>query len=179
MASATEFPATVVSDNSNAGVDAWEEPQDAAADGGGVASVGSTTGLTEYLKATDFGFAVPLGATIDGVEVAVEKMEAFSGVTFDVEVRLVKGGTVAGDNKADLGDPWQAGMEVKTYGGAADLWGLALTPADVNASNFGVVISCEDPFTGANPQVDYMSITVHYTEAAASGFINMTLLGAG
>lgn len=52
--------------------------------------------------------------------------------------RLVIGGTVAGDNKS-------TGVTVtsadQTYGGAADLWGLTPTSAQINASDFGFAYS--------------------------------------
>lgn len=56
-------------------------------------------------------------------------------------VRLVKGGTVQGDNKAG-GEVFVS--ETYTdyeYGGDGQLWGLDLNPADVNNTNFGFVVN--------------------------------------
>ena len=51
---------------------------------------------------------------------------------------------------------------VVSYGGATDLWGLTWTAADINAANFGVVISAHDSVSGALAQVDSFAITVTY-----------------
>jgi hypothetical protein len=82
----------------------------------------------------------------------------------DSVVRLVKAGTVVGDNKAatTAADYWPFSDEVKEYGGSSDLWGTTWTPAEVEAATFGVVISAD---TGTNwtARVDHIEMTVYYT----------------
>lgn len=75
----------------------------------------------------------------------------------DVNVKLVKGGTVSGDNKADTGTDWPSSDTDKTYGGAADLWGVTLTESDVEASDFGVVINAQ--FVEIAEQSHYLKAT--------------------
>lgn len=70
------------------------------------------------------------------------------GVLADLEVRLVVGGVPAGDNKAVPGawptpDAYGA-VPPQVYGGAADSWGLTLTPEIVNAPNFGIAVRVQD-----------------------------------
>lgn len=65
--------------------------------------------------------------------------------TFNKEdtVQLVVGGTPTGTNKS-TGAVLPGTLQFVSYGGAADLWGTTLTPAQVNASNFGFVYAITD-----------------------------------
>ena len=56
-------------------------------------------------------------------------------------------------------------MTAAGYGTTSDLWGTTWTPADINASNFGVALSANSSGTGATrtASVDYIQITVTYT----------------
>lgn len=164
-ASETKFAGTGANDNS-IGIAAWSQPTRITADDGlGAGGFPSDGETTNYLKGANFGFTIPPGATIDGVIVSIERRDSDgTDAAFDNSVKLVKGGTVSGNNKADTGTAWPSAYTVKTYGSSSDLWGLALTPADVNASDFGVVLAIDA--IGADlssTQVDYISITVHYT----------------
>lgn len=131
-------------------------------------SAGTTT--SHYVKATNFGFAIPGGATINGVTVSIERKASHLTAGRNIKdstVSLVKGGTVSGNNKAATGTSWPTSDGVASYGGAADLWGLTLTDADVNASTFGVVLSVAiNKATGkgfTTGSVDFISITIDYT----------------
>jgi photosystem II stability/assembly factor-like uncharacterized protein len=95
----------------------------------------------------------------------------------DTTVKLVKGGAVVGDNKADAAN-WPGADAYTTYGGAADLWGTTLTVSDVNANNFGVVVSATRG-NGAKSYVDHIRITVYYTAPATgtSHYLKITNFG--
>lgn len=127
--------------------------------------------LSHYLKGTNFGFAIPVGATIDGIQLDVERsIIAGAGPPVrDNSVRIVKAGTFQGDEKAAGGD-WPAGDTVISYGGAADLWGLTWTVANINASNFGAGLSAKALGSGVGfgiGRVDQLGqITVFFTPAA-------------
>jgi hypothetical protein len=182
VASSIKFPGTGADDNA-VGTRTWSNPGRIVADDSSIAAaafsgVGQTT---HYLKGTNFGFAVPAGATINGVEFEFSRSDGDeTDAVTDSTVKLVKGGVVSGNNKASA-TPWPAGfVDVPTtYGGAADLWGLTLTDSDVNASNFGVVVSARSGSAGGAPVVDYFKLTIYYTAAAAGGSGRMTLLGVG
>lgn len=121
----------------------------------------------DYLQATNFSFAIPSDATITGITVGIEK-KASSSIIVDTIVKLVKGGTISGDNKASA-SVWSTSDAYTTYGGSSDMWGLSLTPADVNASNFGVVITGGvNTSSSANMYVDHIEITVDYTGGSSS-----------
>jgi hypothetical protein len=160
-------PGTVVSDATPGGT-AWADPGNAAASDNTYATCGSFSN-TQYLKATNFGFAVPGGATIDGVVVEVELAKTSTEDCFDFTARLVKGGAVAGSNYATLA-PTANIDTYRTYGGAADLWGLSLTAADVNAADFGFVFRLNNGGKGSpSARVDHVRVTVYYTGGAAAG----------
>jgi hypothetical protein len=143
---------------------------------------GSTT---QYLKATNFGFAIPSGATIDGIAVAIERKDNFNRAR-DERVRLVKGGVVQSTDKA-VGSLYPTTDAVANYGGAADTWGGGWTDSDINSSGFGLVLQCLNTNVkdSASVAVDHITITVHYTEGGggpinadvvpgAVGFIGVT-----
>ena len=119
------------------------------------------TQLSNYLKATNFNFNIPLDAVITGITVSIEKSGNTPNATVDNSVKLVKGGSISGNDKAS-GTLWGTSDTVATYGSASDLWGLTLTPADINDPTFGVAISASATLAGT-AQIDQIMITVGYT----------------
>lgn len=117
-------------------------------------------GTTQLLRATNFGFAIPTsGFTLLGVEARVRRMRGDNGAT-DATIQLTPGGS----NKADAA-VWPDAFNFHSYGGAADLWGMALTPADVNASTFGlnIAVTRDLPFpSSADVYVSYVQIKIYY-----------------
>ena len=158
-------PGTMADDDS-VGTIAWNSP-DNAKTSDNVRSSAVFTGtnqVSHYLKATNFGFSIPNGATIDGIKVEVEKRQSFGGTTVeDNKVRIVKGGSIGSTDKAEGGD-WNAGTDAtSTYGSSSDLWGETWTVSDINASNFGFVISAKNGAIAPDAEVDHILITVTYT----------------
>jgi hypothetical protein len=140
----------------------WTNPGNVTADDGSYATV--TVALnahSQYVKGTNFGFAVPGGATIVGIVAEVER-NVPAGNAIDFSVRLFKAGVATGSDLAAYS--WPATDAVATYGSSSELWGTTWTPADVNAATFGVGISVKGHSAFAvNPQVDYIKITVYYS----------------
>lgn len=164
MANVTASPGTLANDSSE-GTTAWNNPGNAAASDdnkAGCTLVGVST--TQLLKCTNFGFSVPSDATVDGIQVSVERIGTLTRVS-DEKIQLVKGGSLQGDNKASA-TAWPTSDGTATYGGAADKWGLTWSPSDVNASDFGVVVRAKSS-NNATPGVDHVQITVTYTPAAS------------
>lgn len=79
-------------------------------------------------------------------------------LTYDNSVRLVVGGVIVGDNKASA-DAWPSTAAFATYGSGADLWGTAITPAQANAADFGLVVSAVNNGTA---EIDYAEISLYY-----------------
>jgi hypothetical protein len=181
MSSTTNYPGTGA-DDSAVGAVAWSSPAGATADGGTSAFSFIDIGEdTHYLKVTNFGFAVPAGATINGVAVEVERRVSTPGAAAvrDSVLRLVKGGAVVGGNKAAATN-WTNSFVVASYGSASDLWGTTLTGADVNASNFGVVLSAVNHVSSDDiysAQVDFIRVTVYYTASSGAASATVMLMG--
>lgn len=156
-------PGTAV-DDATLGAITWSDPGNITSsdDTRATASFGSPDS-SHYLKATNFGFAIPTGATIDGITVAWER-RATGGTYLDNAVRIVKGGTIGATDKAS-GTTWPGTEATATYGSSSDLWGETWTATDINSSTFGAAlsVSCGTMCAMGQPQVDNMKITVNYT----------------
>jgi hypothetical protein len=163
---------TFADDNTITGA-SFSNPGNGSADDGSLAIASATLTLfgsrkTQYLKATNFGFAIPASASICGISVSIKKRA--TGIipllysVSDEAVRLVIGGTIMGNNKADA-DTWTGTATFSNYGGTADTWGNALTPAQVNSSNFGVAIAASyNAIAGVflTAEIDYITMQVSY-----------------
>ncbi len=170
--------ATAAVDDSTTGSLAWTSLS-GALDAGGNAATALGTGNTHRLQVTDFGFSVPAGATITGVTVSITRTGGEDKAVFDAIVKLIKGGSVVGtDNSNPAGWPGgtgaHAGFAVQTYGG--DLWGTSLTPADVNASDFGVNLQATITASGGVSAafVDLIRVRVNYTTTSTTAFRSNT-----
>jgi hypothetical protein len=146
----------------------WTNPGNITAPGTPYATTNVNVGnpISNYLQGTQYGFNIPAGATIDGITVVINRQASETDPNvLDNVVRLVRGGAIVGDNRAG-GTPWPTAFATATYGGPTDLWGTTWTPADINADNFGVVLSVQRPAAGGASRtatVDYMQITVNFT----------------
>ncbi|WP_127474683.1 hypothetical protein [Sulfurivermis fontis] len=126
---------------------------------------------SELLECTDFGFSIPVAATIDGISVRIERRAQVDNRMRDRDLQLIKGGTTVGSNYADTTTWFPTSDTYASYGGAADLWGTTWTPAEINAGNFGVGLRVrKDTNSGGNTRayVDHVEITIHYTDSAVS-----------
>jgi hypothetical protein len=133
-------------------------------------------GRTSNLQATDFGFAIPSTAVITGIEVFIERSADNIGLIWPLEayvtdnnIQLLRNGTPIGSNLAQSAR-WTGSDAVATYGGISFNWGVSnWTPADINASNFGISVSANvQGLIGLFPivKIDNIRITVHYLEDA-------------
>lgn len=128
---------------------------------------------TNWLKATNFGFSIPSGATVDGITVEWDKYfeDAFGdGATaYDAGARIVKGDTIGSTDNSKV-DVWPTAATFSSYGSNVYLWGETWTYSDINSTTFGAAISANMQATGGalvNCFVDYCRITVYYTEGGA------------
>jgi len=163
-------PGTMASDPSVGTVN-WNNPDEAKTSDN---TYSSFRGLGEsyYLKATNFGFAIPAGATIDGIEVHIERFATAADSVEDLLVKIVKAdGNYGAENKA-LGGWWSIVESYFAYGGVADLWSEVWTPANINHVNFGVGLQA----SAANlifGRVDHIKIKVYYTPLATDMKVNI------
>lgn len=134
------------------------------------------------IRATNFGFSIPAGATINGVVVDIERKvnkdtsdgcdwhdghynDYYSPVQ-DAEVKIIDaGGNVVGDNKATATNYTKADT-YESHGGPTNLWGLTLTRTIINDIDFGVSIKVKKNGSGCgdiNTGIDHVKMTVYYT----------------
>ena len=167
MASQGPKSASAGANDASYGTVAWTQEGDIVSHNGAYAACSfSSVADSNYLKATNFGFTIPSGATIDGIVVEVEKYDFSNSGLVDARVRIVKGGTV-GSTDLSSGATWPFVPAYVTHGSSSNLWGDTWTHSDVNASNFGVVLSVHSPITSALALVDHVRITVYYTASSA------------
>ena len=100
--------------------------------------------VSKYLLMDNLGFAVPTDAVVDGVQLTITRSGLYD--VFDEEVKMVVGGAVQTQNKARTAK-WLPVGSGASYGSSGDCWqqGLALTPAIVNAADFGFALKVTSP----------------------------------
>jgi hypothetical protein len=136
----------------------------------GVFATVSLTGpqKSDGLYMVNFGFSIPSGATIFGVQVDVLR-KATNSYALDDSVRLCipgTGGSITriGSDKSSV-NPWNTTLQWDTFGSSSDLWGdpTDLTVANINGLNFGVFIRAVrgDPGGGSSTlSIDAVRISV-------------------
>ena len=162
--------------NSNAvGTIAWNNPGNIVSDNASYAIAPKTSGsaVTNYLRASNFGFTIPSGSNIYGIVVEIKRARTgTSGSVIDSRVSIVKSdGSVGTTNKAS-GSNWPTSQTYATYGTSSDLWDETWAYTDINDTDFGVVLSATvtDSFDGYQADVDTVRITVTYgTQYPLSG----------
>lgn len=147
----------------------WTNVSSITADDAAFASVSVGATASNVLMARLFNFAVPAGKVIVGVTATVKRDNSATPTNQaqDNAIQLTTDGVgPSGTNKAAAVN-WPFPQAVATYGGPADLWGLAtLTPAVVNSPNFGVCISAKRTAGTGNtlPRVNYVTLSVEYAD---------------
>jgi hypothetical protein len=126
---------------------------------------GGTTS-SHYLVSNGHGAAVPMGETIQGIEMRVRRRSRDGGDIGERDIRLSRasGASFSAANRS-TGAIWDATFRTLTYGGPTDLWGSAWTPDDVNASGFGMALRTEWRGSAGNDDslVDYVELRVFHT----------------
>jgi len=149
----------------------WANPANASASDNSYASMTPSIIATsnDHHHSTSPSANVPAGATIDGIEIQIERNgKDFFGSpsTVDDNVQLIKGGVRSGTDKS--AGNWPTTEQVNTYGGQADLWGFTLTPADVNAADFGFAIRASNNGIGQQATIDHVQVKIYYTGGGGS-----------
>lgn len=123
--------------------------------------------ISEILVASNFGFSLP-NSTINGITVEIRKRgytSTNSGKDFRVQLSTSTAFSgLVGSNKATA-DVWpQTTLATTTYGGSADTWSAGLTYSQINSSSFAVFVSAYANVANADIDVDWIRVTVTYTE---------------
>jgi len=144
---------------------AWTNLSNINAEDGAYALGGMPAGgdLTPTLTITNLGFNIPSTAQVTGVKVETKE----SGYAYtDVGTALVVGGSATGRTNAGYSDPsGGSSFNWLSRGGQYDSWGLNLTAAQVNATNFGFFIQYQNTHGGSQVELDAFRVTVYYDVA--------------
>lgn len=161
------FPSTVVNTALGNGVTWTDVTNVTAADGSfATATCPDLLHASDWINCQNFGFTLPIGATIDGIEVAVKRKANNIGAQ-DYIVQLLKNGTATGTQK--LGNSMLDTLTEKVYGSSSDLWGTTWTASDINNSGFGVQYSANAMNNYSSTiYVDSISITIYITYVSVS-----------
>jgi len=129
---------------------------------------GTSYVVSYYLRASNFGFSIPTGATINGIKVEIEQALDTGANAIESAVRIVKADGSIGTTNKSTGATVPSSDTYVTYGGASDLWGETWTSTDINDTDFGVVFSVSG--TAGNTLVDHVRITVYYSTTQGGFF---------
>jgi hypothetical protein len=148
--------------NPTTGSVAWLNPSNVLeSDNSFAQAVFNGSSVTNYLQVSGFGYSIPAYASITGIEVLIERNSPVASTITDNIVSLVKGGTIIGENKANPSFWTTTDLDV-SYGGNSVLWGTTWTPAEINASDFGVVISVQSSSVSIG-NIDHIGIKVYFS----------------
>jgi len=135
-------------------------------------SILANTDISYWLRATNFGFSIPDGVTVDGIVAEFEKRASGSGIG-DHSVKIVGAGFEQGDERKVAGY-WSTSDTYISHGGASDLWGLGWISSDINASNFGVSIAATMSVRETrSAYIDHVRITVYYSVPSTNMKVNV------
>ncbi|KKM77992.1 hypothetical protein LCGC14_1364450, partial [marine sediment metagenome] len=146
----------------------WSNPTKVSAqddDEAYVSFSASTEESSDWLRLTDFGFNVPLGAIIKGIKVEIDQRATVTSSIIDGEVFLRKTSGVVEDDMANStawGVPDDGVYTI--YGNSTYLWGASWTPSEINNADFGIDFWIN--YTGSSPtdaRIDHIQITVYYS----------------
>lgn len=155
-------------------VKAWDQPGWGTEEDGSSAAANPKNGYSTYLMSygskfgSAYGDLVPEYATILGVEVRIKKYQnSSSSPNTDSEVKLTLDGHIhssaVGTNHASPDPINTTPLTWFYYGAADDMWGLAITAADVRGAGIGVMYSVSKAFNVANQAyVDVMQMRITY-----------------
>ncbi len=118
---------------------------------------------TDYLRATNFGFDVPNGATIEGITVEIDKCTNVTNSVMDYSIQLRDSTGPIGDIKTNASYWNDSDFDYyAVYGGSDFLWGTSWTIAEIESSLFGVDIVA-DTDTSALASIDHIRIIINYS----------------
>ncbi len=145
----------------------WTNPNNAFSSNNSYAT-GKDDSSTNEQGYDTFGFVVPAGSTINGIEVKVEaKSSDTTGCRLEIDLSK-DGGANWG---VDANTSALTGSDVVyTLGGVSDLWSTTWSPTSVDDFNFSARLRIDDTSgndcdDAATISVDHVQTKVYYTEA--------------
>jgi len=161
-----KYPGTVATTAGGGGID-WSNPNDIKVDDNSYSRCRvSDKNFSYILRATNFGFSVPSGSSIDGIEVVVNRnRDAVLGGVLDKIIKIVLSGTEQGSNLSSATE-WPTSFADITYGSSTNTWGFSPSQSNVVDSGFGLDLQMQvkSPSADSLGYVDYVKMRVYYTE---------------
>lgn len=171
------LPGTASEVSSGGATVSWATVDNIKAVGGGTATATfSEESQSNFLVATNFGFAIPAGNVINGGIVYILGDDDF---IFDGDPNISSPATWLFNSGAPIGSAKGLFLNsVESSGGSAtDKWSATLTPAVVNGATFGVGFQVQvgglDSFGDA--RIDYVKMEVYH--APPSGGLMLMRVG--
>lgn len=134
--------------------------------------------ITNTVTASNFGFSIPSGATIDGIQIDLTAYATYkytTGINSPNKAAITK--VVCYDGSSEVGTSNAPGIlntspTLYTYGGATNTLTTGLTAAQLNSSSFAIAMSGYfDLKANASNDINVSSltVTVYYTEPGGGG----------
>lgn len=142
--------------------DEWSNGSNALASGGGSAQTNDDDDDQGY---RNFGFSIPNGSTIEGIEVLASARQ--EGESCQLQTRLSWNNGSNHSDRKSLTPNESGSFSNLTYGGANDTWGENWEAGDFTNANFVLEIRYNDPDSNCGNSddifVDHLQVKVHYT----------------
>lgn len=147
---------------------AWSNPGNITANDNSYATVtlSSKNNESQALKGSNFGFSIPTGLEVCGAALRVGVFANNSNTSiFDY---YLNDGTSNSSTVLPSTTSIPTTETVREAGGQFNTWGLTLTPAIVNSSNFSGLLIVTTTSSSRTISVDYMEMEVWYEEPAVT-----------
>lgn len=138
---------------------AWANPGNITVQDGNFATFTTHNNYSDYLEGTNFGFAIPSGNSIQGIQIDIKGMQTSSD-TAELNVVLLRAGVPAGTTVSTF---LPTSNSFITIGGPNSLFGTTWSPSDIDNTNFGVamVAFAVPPNIPYTFSIDFVRITIY------------------
>jgi YD repeat-containing protein len=142
--SQTRSPASCTQVENANGTVAWTNPANAQVlDTTNVARTSLNAAQSEYLQCTQFGFDLPTGATIAGVQIRITEKASVASAAREARVSAIKNGEVSIVDRGGSLIPTTWTEAVR--GSTTELWSLNWSETEVESASTGALISASRP----------------------------------
>jgi hypothetical protein len=120
---------------------------------------------SHYINVGNFGFNVPTGSRVTGIEAEITRRSTPGGGIRDLAVQLYAA-AYSPANRADTNRVWTNEWVTLSYGAPDDLWGSTWTPQQVNDAAFSIAFAVVYPIQNMSldsPSVDRIRARVSWT----------------
>lgn len=121
---------------------------------------------SNILRLSNFNFNLPLDAVVSTVSFTIRRRAIGGTKLVDQQVRLETFGINLSNNLASSVN-WSTNFEEITYSGTALDWGLSLTAAALNSSDFALIFqvgrNSNSTTSNQSPEIDFFGVSISYS----------------